>query len=127
MVWFHSSPSSLMHIETHPQRPRKVSTLILDVDADNVKVLCQQIIDCKEAQLNALYKSYTLIFYTALSKYKLEPEFLLSVDDSKTFDVEAVKIKGTHTEVIKRRSSFTASVLEGFTKAHFTVMAVSWS
>ena len=62
---------------------------------------------------------------TALSRHKLEPEFLLSVDESADFDLRSAKVKGYHMEKITKKPSFTASVLEGFTKAHFTVMAVS--
>ncbi|XP_064383644.1 uncharacterized protein LOC135332206 [Halichondria panicea] len=105
VMWINSSPSSLMHVEPRPQKFRKVSVVVLDVDQDNIKQICQNIIQ-------------------SLSKHELEPEFLLSVYEPVKFDLQSAKIKGYHVEKITRRSTFTSSVLEGFKKAHFTVMAV---
>ncbi len=79
--------------------------------------------------VDVLTYPYSLCIYTntkpALSKHELEPEFLLSVYEPVKFDLQSAKIKGYHVEKIARRSTFTSSVLEGFKKAHFTVMAVS--
>ncbi len=36
-----------MHIEPRPQKFHKVSVVILDVDPDSIKQLCQDIIQCE--------------------------------------------------------------------------------
>ncbi len=93
-------------------------------------MLCVQLmfshihIHCYSLCIYLLYPYYTNT-KPALSKHELEPEFLLSVYEPVKFDLQSAKIKGYHVEKIARRSTFTSSVLEGFKKAHFTVMAVS--
>ena len=91
-------------------------------------MLCVQLM-FSHIRIHCVYIYYTHNYYTntkpALSKHELEPEFLLSVYEPVKFDLQSAKIKGYHVEKIARRSTFTSSVLEGFKKAHFTVMAVS--
>lgn len=36
-----------MHVEPRPQKFRKVSVVVLDVDQDNIKQICQNIIQCE--------------------------------------------------------------------------------
>ena len=74
---------------------------------------------------NSHTHTHTHTHTPVLSKEKLEPEFLLSVDGAVNFNIHDVKVKGHHMETFPRRLSFTGSVLEGFKRSHFAVMVVS--
>lgn len=59
-----------------------------------------------------------------LSRDKLESEFLVSGLDQLTSDLQELKVKGHHVELVPQGAGFSETVLNAFERAHFSVVLV---